>query len=125
MLGEVLLCWESVTQLGEVLLCWESVTQLGEVLVCWEKCYYAGRVLLSWEKCYSAGRSVTLLGECYSAGKFRVFYEILKSFLYHHILLCEISLIYLCPAALHTVVNISMHIFSISLIFLVSGILFF
>jgi hypothetical protein len=32
---------------------------------------------------------------------------------------------FLCPAALHSVANISMHIFSISLIFLVSGILFF
>jgi hypothetical protein len=29
----------------------------------------------------------------------------------------------LCPAALHTIANFSMHIFSIYLIFLVSGIL--
>jgi hypothetical protein len=33
------------------------------------------------------------------------------------------ALIILCPAALHTIANISMHISSISLIFLVSGIL--
>jgi hypothetical protein len=35
----------------------------------------------------------------------------------------QANLIILYPAALHTVANISMHIFSISLIFLVSGIL--
>jgi hypothetical protein len=33
--------------------------------------------------------------------------------------------LFLCPAALHTVANISMRNFPISLIFLVSGILFF
>jgi hypothetical protein len=33
------------------------------------------------------------------------------------------EILFLCPAALHTIANISIHIFSISLIFLVSGIL--
>jgi hypothetical protein len=35
---------DTVNLLGEVLLCWESITLLGEY-------YSAGRVLLSWEKC--------------------------------------------------------------------------
>jgi hypothetical protein len=58
-----------------------------------------------------AARIVFLLGHVDSEGERTAAFALL--------------LLFLCPAALHTVANISMRIFPISLIFLVSGILFF